>query len=226
MAADSFKYFETLMNERRSVRAFDPAPIASGILAAIFTAAQRAPSNCNVQPWVVHVASGEAAGRVRRALELAVEADKPFSPDFELTPPYPGAYRVRQIEAAKALFTATGVARGDTAARHESFRRNFRFFDAPHVAFLFLPAWAGWREAADCGIYAQSLMLALTAHGYASCPQGALSYYPDLVRQELNISGDLRLLLGVAFGREDVAAPANKARTTRAALQDVAVFHS
>ena len=57
--------------------------------------------------------------------------------------------------------------------------RNFALFDAPHVAFLFLPAWAGMREAADVGMYAQTLMLALVdvvhAQGLALDVMGAIA---------------------------------------------------
>lgn len=214
-----------LLSARRSVRGFLPDPIVPERLARIFALAQQAPSNCNVQPWVVHVVSGGAAGRMRAALLAAARGGTPFAPDFPLTPPYPGAYRTRQVEAAKALFAATGVERDDRAAREASFLRNFAFFDAPHAVFLFLPDWAGWREAADCGIYAQSLMLALTACGYASCAQGSLSYYPGIVRRKLGLGDDLRLLFGIAFGQEDPAHPANAARTDREPMETAAAFH-
>jgi hypothetical protein len=81
------------------------------------------------------------------------------SPDFPITVAYPEQYRTRQIAAAKALFAATGVKRGDLEARKRSLLRNFEFFDAPHAAFVFMPEWAGWREAVDCGLYLQSLLL-------------------------------------------------------------------
>ncbi len=216
--------FDDLMQERRSVRAFLPDPIPKDELDHIFRVAQLAPSNCNVQPWVVHVVSGAEAERMRRALVEVARSEAP-SPDLPLTPPYPGEYRTRQIEAAKALFAATGVERHDTDARAQSFLRNFRFFDAPHAAFIFLPRWSGWREAADCGMFAQSLMLALTAHGFASCAQGALSHYASVVRRELGIGDDLLLLFGIAFGREDASHPANDTRTTRAPLSDAVTFH-
>src|SRR3546814_6342481 len=58
------------------------------------------------------------------------------TPDYPITVVRPGEYRTRQIDAAKALFSATGVKREDLAARQESFLGNFRFFGAPHVAFL------------------------------------------------------------------------------------------
>jgi nitroreductase len=221
----NFETLDMLMRERRSVRGFDKNPVAPDVLRSIFATAQQAPSNCNVQPWVVHVVSGYAAERMRTALYDRARSGAAPAPDFPLTGGYPGEYRTRQIGAAKALFAATGVAREDVAARTDSFLRNFRFFDAPHVAFIFVPGWAGMREAADCGMYAQSLMLALTAQGLGSCAQGALSHYADVVREQLSVPDDMLLLFGLAFGHEDAAHPANTARTERATLDQAIVFH-
>lgn len=224
-APSKFETLDELMRERRSVRGFRDTPVPTQVLHSVFATAQQAPSNCNVQPWVVHVVSGASAEAMREGLFERAKSGATVAPDFPLTGGYPGEYRTRQIDAAKALFAATGVAREDVAARTESFLRNFRFFDAPHAAFLFIPRWSGMREAADCGMYAQSLMLALTAHGLASCAQGALSHHSDVVRAQLGVSDDLLLLFGLAFGYEDVAHPANTARTTRAPLDQSTIFH-
>jgi nitroreductase len=217
--------FEALMQARRSVRGFRAEPVGEDLLRRVFETAQLAPSNCNVQPWVVHVVSGDAAERMRTRLHEVAAGAADSTPDVPLTGAYPGAYRTRQIDAAKALFAATGVERDDVPARTGSFLRNFRFFDAPHAAFIFLPDWGGMREAADCGMYAQSLMLALTAHGLASCAQGALSHHAAAVREMLDVPESLRLLFGIAFGYEDAAHPANATRTIRASLDETTIFH-
>ena len=217
--------FDALMRARRSVRGVRPDPVPSAVLARLFATAQQAPSNSNVQPWVVHVVSGDSAARLREALHGHAATGAATDPDYPLTGGYPGDYRTRQIDAAKALFAATGVARDDLPARIASALRNFRFFDAPHAAFVFLPDWAGVREAADAGIYAQSLMLALTAHGLASCAQGALSHYADLVHRELGVGAGHRLLFGLAFGYPDPDHPANAARTTRLPVEQAVTFH-
>ena len=41
----------------------------------------------------------------------------------------------------------------------------------------------GAQTASDVGMYAQTLMLAMTAYGVASCSQGTLRNYPDFVRE-------------------------------------------
>ena len=218
--------FDALMQARRSVRGFRPEPVPQPVLDEIFTVAQRAPSNCNVQPWVVHVVSGLALEALRTKLIAHVSSGAAPSPDFPLTGSYPGDYRSRQIGAAVALFEATGVARDDQPARMRSMLRNYEFFDAPHALLLFMPDWAGWREAADCGMYAQSLMLAMAAHGVGSCAQGALSHFAAPIKSELGVADDLKLLFGMSFGYEDVTHPANAARTSRASLEEAIVFHN
>ena len=224
-ATERADILDALMRERRSVRGFRPDPIPDPLLRRVLETAQQAPSNCNAQPWVVHIVSGNAAESLRTALHDHAKTGADEEPDFALTENYPGEYRTRRIEAAVALFAATGVERHDTEAREASFLRNFRFFDAPHAAFIFLPDWCGMREAADCGMYAQSLMLALTANGLASCAQGALGWYAPLVREHLGVAPGMRLLFGLAFGYEDADHPANATRTDRASIEDAITFH-
>jgi hypothetical protein len=74
-------------------------------------------------------------------------------------------------------------------------------------------------------MYAQTLMLALIARGIASCAQGALSLFPDIVREHLGVPEAQKLLFGVSFGYEDANVKANGARVGRASLDDAVQFH-
>jgi nitroreductase len=103
--------------------------------------------------------------------------------------------------------------------------RNLDFFGAPHAVFVFMAHPFDTREATDLGMYAQTLMLALTARGIASCAQGALGLYPDIVREVLHLPAEQRLLFGVSFGYEDTADKANAARVGRAAPHEAVRFH-
>lgn len=210
---------------RRSVRGFLPQPVAQDLMQRIFDLAQHAPSNCNTQPWVMHVASGAVRDRLRARLVEAATASPKGQPDIPFDGKYDGVFRERQIDAAVQLWNASGITREDRAGRARSFMRNYELFDAPHVAFLFLPPWASLREAADCGMFLQTLMLLLSAHGLGSCPQTALSMYPDLVRDALGVPAEYRLLCGLSFGYEDSSVAANAARTGRAALGTQVQFH-
>ena len=214
-----------LVHARRSVRGFLPQPVDRNTLREVFVLAQRAPSNCNVQPWHVHVVSGAACDALRAELLAAASAEEPIRPDFPPGGRYPGHYRDREWDAAMQLYGAMGVERGDRAARRAAFLRNYEFFGAPHALFLFLDEPFGVREAADCGMYAQTLMLSMTAHGIASCAQGSLSMYPDIVRRRLGVPDSQRLLFGMSFGYEDPAAPANRTRVGRLPLGEAVQFH-
>jgi nitroreductase len=139
--------------------------------------------------------------------------------------PYRGVYRDRQIDAAIRLFAAQGVERHDKAARMRSFLRNYAFFGAPHAAFLFIPPDGGLREAADCGKFAQTFMLALAAAGVGSCPQGSLSDYPQIVRATLGLEEEGKLLMGISFGYADPADPTSEVRPARRPIEDLVQFH-
>ena len=75
------------------------------------------------------------------------------------------------------------------------------------------------------GMYAQSLMLALTANGLASCPQTSLGFHSEVVREVLGVEPSFLLLFSISFGHEDTQDPIN-ARISRAALAETTVFHS
>ncbi|RYY27417.1 MAG: nitroreductase [Sphingomonadales bacterium] len=224
MQAD-LESFETIAGRRRSVRAFLPDPVDRAVIERAVAAAGTAPSSCNTQPWKLHIVSGEKLARLRDALIDVAKAGTPTSPEVEHAQPYREQYRDRQIDAAVRLFAAQGVGRHDRDARMASFLRNYAFFDAPHAAFLYIPADGGLREAADCGKFAQTFMLALTAAGIGSCPQGALSHYPDIVRNVLGLEESGRLLVGISFGYADEADPTSAVRPERCAVEDLAEFH-
>lgn len=223
--SEQAKIFDEVVASRRSLRAYLPQAVDKQTLEQVFSVALRAPSNCNTQPWLVHVASGESLEKPRAEMSSRFMAGE-MSMDFPYDGVYEGVYKQRQHGSAQALYDAVNVTREDKAARHQQFMRNFIFFDAPHVAFLFLPEPFGLREAADLGMYAQTLMLAMTAHGLGSCPQTALSFQVDFVRETLGIDAGNKLLFGISFGYPDPDAPANTCTTERAALADVVTFHS
>lgn len=216
---------ERIVHERRSVRGFLPEPVPPETLRRVFELAQRAPSNCNVQPWRSYVASGKARDRIRDALLARLDAKVKPSYDFSATANvFFGEYRDLQVQCAVALYSEMGIARDDQAGRARAVRRNFELFDAPHVVFVGMHRQFGIQVALDVGAYLQTLMLALTAHGIGCCPQGALRSYPDVVREEFGVPEDIGILCGISFGYEDPEVPANRTRVPRSALDANVTF--
>lgn len=216
--------FEAVVTQRRSVRGFKKQVVDQALIQHVFSIAGRAPSNCNTQPWAVHVVSGGKLERLRDVLPVNTMRGM-TTLDYPYEPKYHGIYQERQYDAANQMYGAVGLERKDKEQRMEVFMRNYRFFGAPHVAFLFLPEHFGLREAADIGMYAQTLMLALTAHGLASCPQTSLGFHADAVREVLEVDASYKLLFGISFGYEDIDDPINNTRMGRAELSETTVFH-
>jgi nitroreductase len=216
---------ERIVRARRSVRGFLPKPVPQETLRQVFEAAQFAPSNCNVQPWRSYVASGKTRDRVRELLLERVDAQVPPAHDFSRGEnAFEGEYRKLQIECAVALYTEMGVGRDDRSGRWRAARRNFELFDAPHVVFVGMHKSFGVQVALDVGIYLQTLMLSMTAHGIACCPQGALRNHPSVVRELFDVPDEIGILCGISFGYEDPNIPANRTRLSRSPLETNVTF--
>ncbi|MFP3976420.1 nitroreductase [Marinobacter sp. KMM 10035] len=212
------------ISHRRSVRGFLPKAVPTETMKAIFELAQMAPSNCNTQPWHVLVASGELRDQLRDQFVERAKSGTPSTPDFNYVSRFEGDYRGRQVECAAALYGEMAIARDDKAGRNRAALRNFELFDAPHVAFLCMDRSFGATIAVDVGIYAQTLMLAMTAYGLSSCAMGSLRSHPDLVRDAFDLDDNMGVLFGVCFGYEDPEVPANNTRTSRVPLSEAVTF--
>ncbi|WP_298636334.1 nitroreductase [uncultured Umboniibacter sp.] len=215
--------FQDVVKTRRSVRGYLPKMIPQETLTRILTLANLAPSNCNIQPWYVYVASGQSLQTLKAAYLKAAKNSQP-NPDYPSPRPFPEPYRQRQIDCAIELYKEMGIARGDKAARDAATLRNFEFFDAPHVLFIGMDAKFGASVALDVGMYAQTLMLALTSEGLASCAQGALRQYPDIVRDFFGLGDNINILMGLSFGYEDTTVAANRTRISREDIAGSVVF--
>lgn len=206
------------IRERRSVRGFLPDQLVPReTIDEALELAQHAPSNCNVQPWRVFLATGDRCESLRRALaEALAESEAPAPEDPVDT--FPGDYRRLQVECAVALYREMGIERDDRQGRLNALFRNFEFFGAPHVAIVTMEKQFGLGVALDVGMWVQTFMLALWSRGIGSCAQASLRQYPHILRRELDIDESLRIMCGVSFGYEDTEVPANRTRQTREPL--------
>lgn len=210
--------FESLVHKRRSVRGFHRDRLVDeDTIRDILELCQRAPSNCNVQPWRVWVLSGDARDRLSNAMCSRLDAGDWGNPEDPIDN-FLDDYRRLQVECAVEMYTAMGVGRKDMEGRVRAQRRNFEFFDAPHVAIVAMEEHYDIGVSMDIGTWLQTFMLALVDRGLSSCPQAALRLYPDVVREELGIPSTMRILCGVSFGYEDEEVPANRARQKREPL--------
>jgi nitroreductase len=200
--------------ERRSVRGFLPKPVPREALDQVLELAQHAPSNCNVQPWRVYIASGATIQKLRAALIEAATSGKSQAMSAPVDSFF-GTYRDKQVACAVELYGRMGIERDDREGRRRAMLRNFEFFDAPHVAYVCMAKSFGIGVALDVGMYVQTLMLAMQSRGISSCAQAALRAFPDVVAAHLGIPDDEQILCGLSFGYEDPDVPANQTRQPR-----------
>ncbi len=217
---------EEAIKSRRSVRGYLSKPVPDVVIRKAFELAQLSPSNSNIQPWWVFVASGTSRDNIQKQVyDLASEGES-SQPDFAYPERFDGAYRNRQVDCGMTLYHEMGIAREDRPGRVQAMLRNFQFFDAPHMAFICMGKKFPATVAVDLGAYVQTLMLAFTALGVSSCAMGAMREFSRIPRKELKISENLGILLGLAFGYEDISVAANKTRIGRIPIDECVSFYN
>ncbi|MEM7217115.1 MAG: nitroreductase family protein [Pseudomonadota bacterium] len=219
-AVEEIETFERLVKSRRSVRGFRDERVPEDTLRKIFDLARWSPSGTNQQPWHICIASGDVRDSMRAEMLRRIAAGVPIKTDHTPDGRVSAVVRERKRGCARALYDAMGIAWEDKEARARAYELNYAFFDAPHAAFICIDDIYGAQTIADIGMFTQTLMLAMTAYGVASCAQGTLRNYPDLVRETFGLGEEMKVLFGISFGFEDPSVPANAARTERAAFDE------
>lgn len=218
--------FIDTVRARRSFRAFAPQRVPDDVIRHVLDDAQHTPSNCNTQPWNVHIVSGSKRDALSGALHAA-NSSGATSPDFSWDEAeFVGRHGERRREHGRLYYEMLGVQRDDREARLRASAADFSFFGAPHVALLFVPVFGDCvRVASDLGMYAQTFLLSLTAHGLAGVPQTVIGLHADTVRETLHISAELKLLFAISFGYAAPDAAQNQKRVGRDPISDNVTFH-
>jgi nitroreductase len=219
--------FSETVRLRRSYRGFLNTPVPDAIIREVLADAQCAPSNCNTQPWNVHIVSAPLLNKMTEVLLAKNDAGQ-FSPDFSFDmDDFYGPYGERKNAQGKAYYEAMNVMREDKEGRHRAAALNYSFFNAPHAAFLFMPSFGdNVRVAGDIGMYGQTFLLSLAARGLGGIPQTSLGFFANPIRELLGIPEDLKLLFGISFGYPDEEAAGNQMRMDRVPVDASVTFHS
>ncbi|ASK28390.1 nitroreductase [Neisseria chenwenguii] len=218
--------FSTTAQTRKSIREYLPEPLSRAELDAVLQDALRAPSAVNAQPWVLHIVSSDALRRLSEKLVAKFRSGDVKADFIYDQHAFTGVYEDRMRDSYQRLYEAFDILREDKAGRKSFAEENARFYGAPHAAFFFMPDITdNVFTALDVGMLVQNFMLALTARGFGSVPQIALTYSPDVVRAELGVPDNYKLVLGVSFGRPKPDSAANTYVQPRAPQSETVVFH-
>ncbi len=150
----------------------------------------------------------------------------PDSREFRSHGAYEGVHRERQIEIAKQLFAAMGIARHDKEARQGWVLRGFRQFDAPvSVVVTYDRSIHGGDIAPfDCGGVANALVNAAWSRGLGCVINSQGIMQSPVVREHARIPDDQVIMICIAMGFPDDSFPANAVISRRKSVDEAAVF--
>lgn len=201
---------------RRSIRAFKPEPVHKEVLLEIINTAKWSPSYKNSQPWESIILSGAKKEALTKMLIQMLEEGREICPDLPEPKEWPAAEAARIDRLLKRRAKASGRDVNDPQALKDAKKANFSFYGAPHVIYLFQDASLSPWSLFDLGLFAQTLLLAATAHGLGTVPQGFATDYAKEIKEFLSIPETKRLIIGISIGYADMESPRNALRSDRA----------
>ncbi|HEX7636753.1 MAG TPA: nitroreductase [Burkholderiaceae bacterium] len=226
---DARRHVDAAITSRRSVRAFLPEPVPEATVREILEVASRAPSGTNLQPWKVHVLTGAARERLSRRILAAYDdpgerarhtEDYDYYPK-EWVPPYID----RRRKIGWDLYGLLGIGKADKAAMHAQHGRNYVFFDAPVGLIFTIDRVLSQGSWLDYGMFLENVMVAARGRGLDTCPQAAFNQFHRVIAQTLGLGDHEAVVCGMALGRADPDAVANRLETVRAPVDEFTTFH-
>ncbi|OBF92338.1 oxidoreductase [Mycobacterium sp. 852002-51152_SCH6134967] len=207
------------VRERHCTRKFLPdKPVPRVLLDEALELAMRAPSNSNIQPWRLFLATGARRDQLVESLLDRASAG------FPATMGIPESFAPLRQELGALVYGSMGVARHDAEGRRLAQLRNFEFFGAPVAGVVCMHRDLGHADSLAVGMFLQTLVLALTERGLDTCVQVSVAHFSEVLREQLDIPAELRVLCGLAIGYADPNFPANHVRTPRNAVADNVVL--
>jgi nitroreductase len=205
------------IRDRRSTRAFLDKPVERETVETLIRLAMRAPSAINLQPWELTVVSGEEKRRLSRLLIKRMK-ERNISCGPGAKRPLPEYFVKRQRGLLNVM--QPNLPEG-TPFQDYINEGSCNFYGAPTALILTLDQVFSSARLTDVGIFVGYLVLAAFALGLGTCPIGLITAFEDDIREELNLSEEKQVVIGIALGYADPEAPINRARSDRVPLKDV-----
>ncbi len=219
-------HIDDALRTRKSIRAFRRDPVPRALVEELLDLASRAPSGTNIQPWKVHVVSGEVRVQLEREI-LSHRETKPIDEraEFPRSNKRKEPYVSRMRKLGKDMYSLIGIPKGDTAANWNQWGRNYKFFDAPVGLIFTIDKDLDRMSYVDLGIFLQSFMLAAKARGLDTCAQGAWNGYWSVTRRVLGVPDDQYIVCGISLGYADETSAVNGLVSEREPVSEFATFH-
>ena len=208
----------TVMQGRRSIRAFRDQKVFRRDIEEIFQYAGLAPSAINLQPWEYVVTYGKEKdrlvkrlGKARRELQVACGPGT--------AAPLPKKYANRSREASRVMKPC--ITQSDKSFNQFVEEGSCSFYGAPVVIMVTINKLFPPLRYLDLGLSVSYLLLAAEAKGLGTCPIGLITAYAADIAEVLSIPADRDIVLGIALGYADRENPANQFKTSRAPQEEI-----
>jgi nitroreductase len=181
----------------------------------------------NTQPWNFHVITGEPLDRIRAGNTERNLAGVPHSREFRTgAEKFTGPHRDRQVQVAKQLFGAMGIAREDTEMRLDWVLRGFRQFDAPVCVIVTYDRILDGSDDTpfDCGAVSTALVNAAWSRGLGAVINSQGIMQSPVVREHAGIPDDQVIMKSIALGWPDDTFPANSVISERKSVEEATTF--
>ena len=213
------------LQQRKSVRAYLDKPVEDEKIRAILDVARYAPSGVNTQPWQVAVVTGETKQKLQEKIEAEFRSGNKGKAEYSYYPnEWVEPFTSRRRECGLLMYKTLEIKREDKQRQLDQWAANYRAFDAPVMLLFFMDKRMQAGSFMDYGMFLQSIMLAAVEQGLATCSQGSIADYPEIIKEILGYSDDNILLLGMALGYEDTNAKVNSYRTSRVDIDSFSKF--
>lgn len=218
---------EEAMLTRKSIRAYLPTPVPKETLIRILDLAARQASGTNMQPWKVHVVTGDIKQKITdEVLAVRHSGEDKHTGEFSFYPTeWIEPYQSRRRKVGFGLYDLVGIKKGETEKMMAQHDRNFMFFDAPVGLFFAIDKVMQIGNWLDYGMFVGSIMTAARAEGLHTCPQFAWSSYHKILRKHLDVPDSDTIICGMSLGHADMSAPENTLVTDRVPAEEFTTFY-
>jgi len=214
------------LNTRITCRDFLDTPVPEDVLMRVLNMAMRSPSGGNLQPWKLHVMTGETLAEFKKRAAERTLAGKLEEPTYAAYPsPLWEPHRSWRYKLGEDMYGKIGIPRENKMGRIVWMAQNAKFFDAPVGIIITGDKRLDMPQHMDIGILLQSIMLLAREEGLHTAPQGWWRNWTSVCHELLDIPDEEEVMVGIAIGYGNADAPVNELYADRAGLDEVAKFY-
>lgn len=215
------------LNTRITVRDFLDTPVPDDVLNTLLKTAQRSPSGGNLQPWHVHVITGDLLAAFKKDAVDRIKAGQMQQPTHQAYPsPLWEPQRSWRYKLGEDMYGLVGIEKDNKMGRMMWLARNSEFFGAPVGIIITGDKRLEMPQYMDIGIYTQTLMLLAREAGLHTAPQGWWRNWHETAHDMLDIPDGDEVLVGMGLGYGNPDAPVNNLYADRAEMDESVTFYS